>query len=196
MNPISAGPAQGFLISKVISTQCDGIDVEGHVYGNSYDITVEIIKPYRNLTAGLHIMMQLRGHQSFDGNYGELRATALLHRLYNLGEYLSRKLPMLKTKLEEHRQQVINVSEGRFTQDEFRRRRRVLRKMLRRGDVTNIQYQRWIAQMREDVDGCERRIWKLEDQFFKAYFPMEVPSSIRQSVIDMLDGRNLLKPTD
>jgi hypothetical protein len=192
MSVISAGPAQGFVISQIIIINVNGTNVEGHLFGCSYDINVEITQPFKNLVTGSHIMYLARGHCSFDGEYGELRARQMLTYLFRVGDYVSRKHEMLKVKLAEHRQQVTKVSEGRFTESEFKRRRLVLRRMLRRGDITNIQYQRWIGMMRKDVESLERRIWQLEDQFWDAYFPMLIGSRTDDTVLDILDGKRRL----
>ncbi len=138
MSVISAGPAQGFVVSQIVNVTANGHDVEGHMFGNSYDITVEITSPFRNLSTGSYIMYLARGHYSFDGEYGELRAKEMLTNLFWVGDYLNRKTPMLREKLAEHRQQVAKVSRGRFTKEEFGRCRQVLRKLLQRGDITNI----------------------------------------------------------
>lgn len=137
-------------------------------------------------------MYLARGHYSFDGHYGDSRAEEMLAYLYRVGDYVSRKSEMLKKEFDEHLQQVEKVSKHRFTKNEFGRRRSVLKKMLRRGDVSNIQYQRWIGTMRKDVEQLESRIWRLEDQFWAAYFPMEISIFTREPIIDILNGKPLI----
>ncbi len=111
------------------------VDVVGHLTGNSYSIHVEIRKPFRNLSIDCYIPSMARGHCSYEGLYGELRAKQILEDLYHIAAYVNLKHGMLKTKLDENRQQIKRASVCRLTVDEFSSRRRELRKKLRAGQI-------------------------------------------------------------
>jgi hypothetical protein len=99
MSVLSAGPAQGNTISKVINTTIDGTNIEGQVTGSSFDITVIITKPYVSLSQGSHIMIQVRGLRSFDGEYGEFRALETLENLYRVGCHLQQHEDALRANV-------------------------------------------------------------------------------------------------
>jgi hypothetical protein len=85
MSVSTKSPTRGLPISKTISTTINGTNIEGQVTGSSFDITVIITKPYVSLSQGSHIMIQVRGLRSFDGEYGEFRALETLENLYRVG---------------------------------------------------------------------------------------------------------------
>lgn len=106
MSAISAGPGRGFLISKTISTIVDGVQIEGTVIGSSFDITITITKPFKNLSQGFYIMYAIRGVHSFDGEYGDWRAQDTLLHLYELGQYCQKNWGRLRENLEQVQQAI------------------------------------------------------------------------------------------
>jgi hypothetical protein len=112
MSAIKAGYSQGSPISKTIRITVDGINVEGTVTGTSYSITVTISKPFQNLSQCWAIMMQLRGHLSFDADYGESRGRETLANLYRIGTYLQHHKDALRGNMEPFEQRLAVLQGG------------------------------------------------------------------------------------
>ena len=67
-----------------------------------------------------------------------------------------------------------------------------MRNQLNSGDMSNRVYQQSIGLMRQEVEALNKRLWRLEDKFFEAFFPMSVFGSMRESVIQILEGKKSL----
>ena len=192
MSAISAGYAQDFLISKTIRTTINGVEVEGLGSCSFYNFKTTITKPFKNISQSWHIPYFAQGRISYHGKHGDWRAQDSLKDLYRVAEYLLRKEEMLKKKYEELEKRKSEISEGRMIESEFKLKRRNMRQRLKCGDISGPAYQQRLGSMRREVEALQKRIWKLEDSFFEAYFPMSIFGSMRESVIDILDGKGPL----
>ena len=192
MSAISAGHAKDILISKTVQTTINGVDVEGLVSCSFYNIKTTITKPFKNISQSWHIPYFAQGRMSYHGKYGDLRAQDSLKDIYGVAEYLLRKEEMLKKKYKELEKRKSEISEGRMSESEFKLKRHSMRQQLKCGDISGPVYQQRLGSMRREAEALEVRIWKLEDTFFEAYFPMSVSGSTRESVIDILDGEKSL----
>lgn len=167
--------------------------VDGQVSGNSRDLSVEIRKPYQNLSLGLHIPYFAMGVSSYFGPYGYERSKDLLEQLYRIAEYVERKQDILRVQLAQSRSEIATATKGRLTMTSFRKARLKLRKQLKEGVIDNIEFQRRIGRMRREAEGWQTRAWELEEQFWDGHFQTVINMSIRDSIIDILDGRKSLK---
>ena len=71
----------------------EGIEVEGKItYRSASDISVQITKPFSNISKGLHIPNIARAYSSFDGEKGDTTAESLLKNLYDVGQYLDMEI--------------------------------------------------------------------------------------------------------
>ena len=192
MSAISAGFTQDFLISKTIQITINDVEVEGLAECSFYNITTAITKPFKNISQSWHIPYFAQGHMSFHGSHGDWRAQDSLKNIYQVAEYLLRKDLMLKKAYTELEEKKLAISAGRLTESALKLQRRGMRQQLRRGDISGPVYQRQLGAMRREVDALESRIWKLEDSFFEAYFPMSVFGSLRESVLDILAAKKPL----
>ena len=191
MSTISAGYAQDFPISKTIQTTISGVEVEGLISCSLYNIETTIIQPFKNISQSWHIPYFARGHITYHDKHGDWRAQESLKDIYRVAEYLLRKEEMLKRKYKELEERKSEISEGRISESEFKLKRRSMRQQLKCGDISGPVYQRRLGSMRREAEALQKRIWKLEDSFFEAYFPMSVFGSMRESVIDILDAKKL-----
>lgn len=192
MSAISADSTQDFLISRIIKTSANGVEVEGHSKASLYNIKTTITKPFTNISQSWHIPYFAQGHINFHGDYGELRAKQILEDLYLIAKYINRKRNMLKAKLDENRQQIERASVGRLTMDKFRSKRTELRKKHRAGQISSIEYQRIIGRMRTEAESLQRRIWSIEEQFWDGYFQTVISMGLRDSIVAILDGKKAL----
>ncbi len=189
MSAISAGYAQGFLISKIINTSVDGVDIEGRMDGSSFDVKITITKPFKNMTQSWYTQYAGRGHRTYDGRYGVWLAQVTLKDMYWLGEYLQRKSAMLKRKFSELEKRKATISEGKINESEFKMKRYTMRNQLKSGDISNRVYQHRIGLMKKEYEALDMRIWNLEDQFFEAYFVKDLSAGIRYAALEVLKGR-------
>ena len=193
MSATSKGYAQDFLISKTTQAMIKGVEAEGLVNCSLYNIITTIIKPFKNISQSWHIPYFAQGRMSYHGVHGDLRAQDSLKDIYLVAEYLQRKEEMLKKKYKEFEARKSEISEGRMSESEFKLKRRSMRQQLKCGDISDSVYQQRISAMRLEADALQKRIWKMEDSFFEAYFPMSVFGSMRESVIDILNAKNPLE---
>ena len=188
MSAISADFAKDFLVSKTTQITINDVEVDGLVSCSLYNIKTTITKPFKNISQSWHIPYFAQGRLSYHGKYGDLRAQDSLKDIYGVAEYLLRKEEMLKKKYKELEKRKSEISEGRMSESVFKLKRRSIRQQLKCGDISGPVYQQRLGSMRREAEALEARIWKLENNFFEAYFPMSVSGSMRESVIDILDG--------
>lgn len=193
MSNATVSYAQDFLISKTIQTTVNGVEVEGYSEASFHNIKTTITKPFMNISESWHIPYFAQGHLSYHGELGDLRAQESLVDCYWAADYVHRKEEMLKRKYQEFRERKAEVSEGRTTDGEFKLKRYTMKHQLKSGDVSNRAYQRKIGLMRQEVEALNKGLWKLEDKFFEAYFPMSVFGSMRASVTEILEGKKSLE---
>lgn len=189
MSTISAGHAQGFLVFRAIQTTVNGIQVHGHSEASFHTVTTTIDKLFKHISQSWHISYFAQGHINYHSQRGELRAQESLKHIYWVAEYVRRKEDMLKMSFQELEQRKSEISEGRMSESEFKLKRQAMRTQLRNGDITNRTYQRKIEAMRPEVEALEKQVWKEEDKFFEAYFPMSLSMSVRESVVWVLDSK-------
>ena len=192
MSAISAGHTKDILISKTIQTTINGVEVEGLVSCSLYNIKTTITKPFKNISQSWHIPYFAQGRMSYHGKHGDWRAQDSLKDIYDVAEYFLRKEEMLKKKYKELEKRKSELSKGRISESEFKLKRRGMRQQMKCADISGPVYQQRLASMRREAEALEKRIWKLEDNFFEAYFPMSVFGSMRESLIDILDARKSL----
>ena len=81
----------------------DGTSVSGTIsYRSEADISVNIISPYHDLSAGLHIPYFSRPLHSFLTDYGDRTAENLLTYLYELGVYMEANRKFMKLQFALH----------------------------------------------------------------------------------------------
>lgn len=192
MSAISVGHAQNFRTSMTIQSTINCVEVEGLVSCSLYNIKTTITKPFKNISQSWHIPYFAQGRMSYHGKHGDGRAQDSLKDIYGVAEYLLRKEEMLKKKYKELEKRTSEISEGRMSESVYKLKRHGMRQQLKCGDISGPVYQQRLGSMRLEVEALETRIWKLEDCFFEAYFPMSVFGSMRASVIDIFDGKKSL----
>ena len=192
MSAISADFAKDFLVSKTTQITINNVEVDGLVNCSLYNIETTITKPFKNISQSWHIPYFAKGRMSYHGKHGDWRAQDSLKDIYGVAEYLLRKEEMLKKKYKELEKRKSEISEGRMTDSEFKSKRCSMRQQLKCGDIPGPVYQQRLGSMRHEAEALEMRVCKLEDKFFEAYFPMSVFGSMRESVIDILDGKKSL----
>ena len=192
MSAISAGFAQNFLVSKTTQITINDVEVDGLVSCSSYNIKTTITKPFKNISQSWHIPYFAQGRMSYHGTYGDWRAQDSLKDIYQVAEYLLRKEEMLKKAYEEFEERKSEISAGRLSESELKLKQRDMRQQLKCSDISGPVYQQRLGSMRREAETLRNRIWKLEDRFFEAYFPMSVFGSMRESVIDIFDTKKSL----
>lgn len=169
-------------------------EIEGAItHRSGSDLSVEINKPYQNLYTSSHIPTFARPYRSFDGEYGDSRARELLSELYNLGSYIDENFTELQQSLTTYRHKVAELEHRGLSNDEFKEKRKVLRHSLKSVVIDNKQYQERLSSLRGQAKELERKANEVIDSFFVKNFPNTVPVSLRNQVIDILEGKQGLR---
>jgi uncharacterized membrane protein len=174
---------------EVVKLLINGIEVEGIVIRTLYDFNIKIVKPYKNLSGGLHIPHFAREHMSFKGEYGDKRIRDLLKELYILGKYLEDEMEHLKEKINYIDDNCADSSLEMIDENTFKTKRITLKERLRSGEIDNKEYQKLLTQLRKKYKLWEQKNRELMDSFFEENFPMVVPVETRKEVINIIKGK-------
>jgi hypothetical protein len=178
------------VMSEGIFIDVDGIRIEGEILHRSRaDIAVRIVSPYQGITTGLHIPYfgMANPANDFRGPRGDCTAAQLLDDLYRLCTHVEKNREVLKIRVAEMDLAIENLDRDRFLPESaFRQIRADLRSQLRSGRIDNKVYQQRLVQARKGTQERQREIRRLEEDFFKANFPMIVPVGTRDEVLTVL----------
>jgi len=177
-------------MSESIAIDVDGIRVEGAILHRSRaDIAVRIVSPYQGITTGLHIpgFGLANPDNDFRGQHGGRAAAGLLDSLYRLCQHIEENREQLRARVAKMDTSIESLEPDRFMPDNvFREIRGDLRRQLRAGRIDNKVYQQRLVQARKKMQARHGEIWRLEEDFFKANFPMIVPVGTRDEVLAVL----------
>jgi len=145
-----------------IHLEIDEEPVVGEVlFRTKRDVSIRILKPYKNLSNSRHIPHFAPGHVTFDGPRGDSAARALLLDTFALCRFLESHLVELR---EAWAAQLAAGAENppiHFERDEFLKRRKTLRVALKKGEVSPATYQAEITRMKRlNVDYEAERAFK------------------------------------
>jgi len=174
---------------EVVKILIDDIEVEGRASRSSGNYGVAIIKPYCNLSGGCHIPGFARAHYSYEGDYGDASIRATLEELYTLGKFLDREMKNLKEKLKYYNDSVTKLSSGMMSEQEFNIRRIALKKRLKDGEINSKEYQKAFTPLRKEYEELDSKIHAQRRAFFEENFPMVVPISTDEHVMDIIEGK-------
>ena len=173
-----------------ISTYIEGVEVHGVItHRSGGDITVEITKPFKNMCKGLHIPYFSRPYRSFQGEYGDLTAIGLLKEMFDIGFFISLEIDKLSQKLS-HARDSINRITNKFDDEDFKKRRRELKQLLKKNIIDNKAYQKEFIIIRKKLDEFNRNVEQIMEVFFEDNFQMIIPYSMRDQILDIIDGKN------
>ena len=84
-------------VFSIIKVSPNGLEVLGKItHRSASDISIEIVRPYKNLSGGSHIPYFARAGHSYDGQAGDDTARKLLAEVYEIGKYLEENMPGLQ----------------------------------------------------------------------------------------------------
>ena len=107
--------------NKTVKIIIDNVEVEGRVTQRSEaDINIEIIKPYKNISTGLHIPYFARSVHSFTGEYGDKTEKKLLKDLYEMCNYIAQNKNTLKEKLNLIKSKAVEPSSESAEQNNYK----------------------------------------------------------------------------
>jgi len=174
---------------EVVKILIDDIEVEGTASRSSGDYSVEIIKPYCNLFGGCHIPYFARGLYTYEGDYGDASIRATLEELHTLGKFLDIEMKNLKEKIKYYNDSVTKLSSKMMGEQEFNIKRIALKKRLRDGEIDNKEYQKAFTPLRKEYEELDSKIHAQRRAFFEENFPMVVPISTDEHVMDIIEGK-------
>ena len=178
----------------IVKTTIDHVEVECEILHRSAgDLEIKIIKPFQNITGGIHIPYFSRDHYSFMGGYGDTRITETLHEIYGLGQYIQENMTYLREKTHELDTIIETLSANKITQKEFKEIRIKSRRLLKSGKISDRYHQKvlrwWQAELNAlwleiDIDHI--------DPFFEENFPETVRMGAREKILDILRNKAVL----
>ena len=177
---------------EVVKILIDDIEIEGTASRLSGDYGVTIIKPYCNLSGECHIPYFARGLYTYEGDYGDASIRETLKELYTLGKFLAREVKNLKEKLKYYNGNITKLSSKMMSEQEFKLKRIDLKKRLRDGEIDNKEYQKTLTPLRKEYEELDSKISDQRWSFFEENFPMVVPISTGQQVLDIIEGKESL----
>ena len=177
---------------EVVKILIDDIEIEGTASRLSGDYGVTIIKPYCNLSGECHIPYFARGLYTYEGDYGDASIRETLKELYTLGKFLVREMKNFKEKLKYYNGIITKLSSEMMDEQEFKLKRIDLKKRLRDGEIDNKEYQKALSPLRKEYEELDSKIFDQRWSFFEENFPMVVPISTGQQVLDIIEGKESL----
>ena len=178
---------------KRVRTLIDNIEVEGLVtYRSSYDYRIKIIKPFQNISGGLHIACFARENATFKGVHGDECILSTLEELYALGKYIAKEMNTLKEELGHYNEIVAKFSSELINENGRKIKQIELRKRLRKGEIDNKEYLKSLSAFRKESKELQSKIWEQKDLFFEKNFPMIVSVGTDTEVMDIIAAKNSL----
>ena len=175
-----------------INTSVEDTEVKGVIILRSAgDITVQITKPFSNISMGVHIPYIARAHKSFNGEYGDTTAELLLKDLYDIGRYLDVEMSGIREKLDNAKDRISQLP-AQINNDKFLEKRRELKKTFQQGEIDSKDYQKSLGLLRKKAEDFNQNVTEIMDTFFDDSFPMCVPCGTREEVLDIIDGKKAL----
>ena len=149
---------------------------------NTRDLTVEITSPYQNTTNHFYTTHFLANDliEKFGGV--EAVAKRLLTEIYENYEFAKTNRTMLleKIQLTEAEIELLNQLISQFRQEKT-----ALKKRLRTGEITNIEYQKLLKPIKFNIQNANSKIYDCWHEYFKL-FPKSVPYNMRMNIIDLI----------
>lgn len=155
-------------------------------------IDVQITQPYHNLSGGSCIPYFAIAHCSFSGKYGEDRCKEILYDLFELGDYIFKNIELLQKKIKKYDEINNKLSQEMITYEDFKKQRIVLRKRMRFKEIDNLEYQKLLLPLAKESRNLDFKIGMILNEFFDNNFPMIVPVSARDEVLNILAGKSVL----
>ena len=182
------------MSKEIVKTTIDGVEVECEILHRSAgDFGIEIIKPFQNITCGLHIPYFSRSRCSFIGESGDMRIVETLHNIYGFGQYIKENMTHLREKVRELDIIIETLSATKITEKEFKEVRIKLRRLLRNGEISNRYYQKVLRWWQVEMNSLwlEIDLYHI-DPFFEENFPEIVPIGTREEILDILRSKAVL----
>ena len=174
---------------EVVKILIEDIEVEGRSSRSLGDYGVAITKPYCNLFGGCHIPYFARGLYNYEGEYGDASIKATLKELYTMGKFLTKEMKSLKEKIKYYNDIDTKLSSEMIGEQEFNIKRLALKKRLKDGEITSKEYQKAFTPLRKEYEALGSKIHEQRYSFFKKNFPMIVPISNHEHVMDIIEGK-------
>jgi hypothetical protein len=171
-----------------IQITVDGQKVEGEItYRCASDITVKITKPYQDVSRGLHIPYFASSHSRFDSDFGDKAAKGLLENIYHLCTFTFGNLDSITGQYLKIQKRIKYLEARNISEWVFKSKRLKLRKMLRSGEIDNIEYQKQLTGIRKAYEEFELKKNQIWHGFFDEYFPMIVPITTRDDILRIIE---------
>ena len=153
----------------LVETEIDGVRAEGIRSNTAFDMHVIITHPYQNFAKSSHIAYFARGVCKFRGDYAAGSGRGLLASVYKTCLFFEKNLPELREKVKELDEEKEKLKGEGLTDEQFREKRRYLRKKRSEGEIDDKEYQnelRKFRKLRDKVNGemgCLELVFSMEN---------------------------------
>jgi hypothetical protein len=166
----------------------NGQEVEGEItHRSATDIDVEITQPYQGISTGLHIPYAARPFKSFETELGDTIAKDLLKEIYSICTFISTNLDSLTEEYLQVKKRIKYLEAKSVSEWVFKSKRFQLRKLLRSGQIDNIEYQKRLTPLTKEYRKLRLKIYPIWSRFIEENFPMVVTAGIRNDVLRFLE---------
>jgi hypothetical protein len=176
--------------------QVDGQTVVGEItHRANRDIAVRIVKPYQYLSSSCHIPLFAlsMGRITFIGERGDDTARRLLRECYRLGQFLEANLQQLIDAWAEHQEVAEKTRPEKVDPADFMAKKKALKSAMNSGEITSIEYQRALAELKDSHIADAVLGWASTRGFLKKHFPEEmVHTCPEHELIEIMEGVCLL----
>jgi hypothetical protein len=171
-----------------VKVTVNGQEVEGEItHRSATDIDVKITRPYQDVSTGLHIPYAARPFKSFETELGEKAAKYLLKELYQICTFISENLDSLIEHYLQVKKRIKYLEAKSVSEWVYKSKRLQLRKLLRSGQIDNIEYQKRLTPFSKEHKKLKYKIYAIWSRFIKEHFPMVVTADVRDDVLRVLE---------
>ena len=167
----------------LISTQVGNETISGKItYYSPRDLHVEILSPYQNVSAGTHV--PYFSSALIEENQVERMAKNFLISIYEKCEFARINKQMLQEKMVP-----IDAETNRLAElvKQLEEEKVNLKKTFKRGEITNIEYQRFLKPVKDQINKTGFEIHQCWREYVKL-FPMVIPVDTDMEIVRLIKG--------
>jgi hypothetical protein len=173
---------------EIIQIEVDGVEVDGKVAWIPTDFSVEILKPYSGLKRyGDHILCIVAPYRNYmQRELRTERAREILTGLYKTAQRIEKNKGKLNKGLEQTQQRFEETDEEHIDRETWLAGRRVLRKRLRAGEMSQKEYQKKLKVLKAKHEAWEKRNEQRLQRFLS-----DIPrGNSTQGVLEKIENRD------
>ncbi len=171
-----------------IRIEVDGQEVEGKTFWHPLGLAVEIVKPYSGLRGhGNHVPTFMAPYRNYmQEEFRTERAEEILAGLYKTAQRIEKNKGKLNKGLEQTQHRFEETDEEHIDRETWLAGRRVLRKRLRAGEMSQKEYQKKLKVLKAKHEAWEKRNEQRLQRFLS-----DIPrGNSTQGVLEKIENRD------